>query len=314
MHIWQARTVLFASAILLVATDALAQVGRQSGDSLSQRSPAPASETDAQVLFTVSDEAGNPAPPPARESLRLRIDKQPVEIDQIRPLKNAPLYFSVLVDVSGSSRKFADQQIAAASKLFGLLSTGDNHGYLVLFSFETATNDKFLDTPSVEEILGRFPPQTRRGGTALYDAITHAAMEQLSSTRVPRNSRRAIFILSDGGDNASHKTLEQTLKVVQKEGIPIASIGFSPDKRSDSPRELRRDLETLKELSDTTGGFVSFLEQPGDPAQRAVDLIDAQYLLLFKPPALKRNKSYALKIESAAKEVHVLAPKEYFAP
>jgi hypothetical protein len=265
-------------------------------------------------MYGVSDDAGNPAPAPARDSVRLRIDRQSIEIDEVRSLKNSPLFFSVLLDVSGSSKKFADQQIAAASKLFGDLSTGNNHGYLILFKSEIATNDRFLSTSSVEEILRRFPPQTRYGATALYDAIVHAAMEHLSSTKVPRNSRRAIFILSDGGDNSSHKSLEQTLKLVQNEGIPIFSIGFSRDKGSDSRRELKRDLEVLKTLSDATGGFVTFLDQPGDPVQRAAYLIDGQCLLLFKPPTLKPNKSYALKIESSAKEIHVLAPTEYFMP
>jgi len=101
-----------------------------------------------------------------------------------------------------------------------------NHGYLILFKSEIATNDRFVGTLAVEEILRRFPPQSRSGGTALYDAIIHAAKEQLSSTKIPRNSRRAIFILSDGGDNTSHKSLEQTLKLVRNDAIPIFSIGF----------------------------------------------------------------------------------------
>jgi hypothetical protein len=244
----------------------------------------------------------------------LRIDRQAVEIEEIRSLKNSRLFFSVLLDISGSSKQFADQQVAAATRLFSDLSTGDNHGYLILFKSEIATSDRSLGTPSVEEILRRFPPQSRSGGTGLYDAIIHAATEQLSSTKIPRNSRRAIFILSDGGDNTSHKSLEQTLKIVQNEGIPIFSIGFSRDKGSDSPRELKRDLETLKTLSDSTGGLVTFLDQPGDPVQHAAYLIDGQCLMLFKAPMLKPNKSYALKIESSLKEIHVLAPTEYFLP
>ena len=220
----------------------------------------------------------------------------------------------MLLDISGSSKHFADQQIAAATRLFGDLSRGDNHGYLILFKSEVVTSDRFIGTSSVEEILRRFPPQSRSGGTALYDAIIHAAIEQLSSAKIPRDSRRAIFILSDGGDNTSHKSLAQTLKLVQHEGIPIFSIGFSRDKGSDSPRELKRDFETLRTLSDSTGGVVTFLDQPGDPVQRAAYLIDGQCLMLFKPPTLKPKKSYTLRIESSVKEIHVLAPTEYFMP
>jgi hypothetical protein len=100
------------------------------------------------------------------------------------------LFFSVLVDVSGSSKQFADQQIAATTKVFRDLSTGDNHGYLILFKSELATTDHFVSVAAVEGTMKRFPAQRRSGGTALYDALVHAATEQLASTKIPRDSRR----------------------------------------------------------------------------------------------------------------------------
>lgn len=280
----------------------------------SQISASPTTEATAQVLFIVSDSSGRPATAPTKDSLRLSIDKRPVEIEEILPLKNSPLFFSVLLDVSGSSRKFAEKQIAAATRLFGDLSKGENRGYLILFKSEISTNDRFIGASAVEEILRRFPPKSRFGATALYDAIIHASEEQLSSTKIPGNSRRAIFILSDGGDNSSHKSLDQTLKVVERNGIPIFSIGFSRDTSSYSARESKRDFEILRTLSHNTGGFVTFLDEQGDLDRRATDLIDGQCLMLFKPPTLKPNKSYPLKIESTIKETNVLAPSEYFMP
>jgi hypothetical protein len=174
MHILRIRGLFFALFICLLVRDTSAQVAPQSGDFPTQSSAAPTAVTSGQVLFTVSDDSGNAVPAPAKDSLRLRIDKQPVEIEEIRSLKNSPLFFSVLLDISGSSKQFADQQIAAATRLFAGLSTGENHGYLILFKSEIATNDRFISTSSVEEILRRFPPRSRSGSTALYDAILHA--------------------------------------------------------------------------------------------------------------------------------------------
>ena len=108
--------------------------------------------------------------------------------------------------------------------------------------------------------------------------------------------------------------LEQTLKLVRKENVPVFSIGFSFHKGSDSSRELKRDFETLKALSDTSGGVVTFLDQPGDPVQGIARLIDGECLLSFKPLTLKPNKFYVLKIDSSVKEIHVLSPTEYFMP
>jgi hypothetical protein len=151
------------------------------------------------------------------------------------------------------------------------------------------------------------------GSTALYDAVVHAAVDQLSLKKVPKGSRRAIFILSDGGDNVSRKSLADTLRVVQKEGIPIFSIGFSRTRGSDSPKELKRDLDALKALNEATGGWGTFLDEPGDAVEQEINLTDAQCLVSFKSPALKPKRSYPLKIESSIKEIHLLAPKEYFA-
>lgn len=306
--------LFLALSISILVTNTSAQVAPQTADSHTQGSTAPTAVNSGQALITVFDDSGNAVPAPARDSVRLQINKQPVEIEEILSLRYSPLYFSVLLDISGSSKQFADEQIAAAIRLFAYLSTGQNHGYLILFKSKITTSDRFIDTSSVEEILRGIPPRSRWGPTALYDAIIHAATEQLSSTKVPRNSRRAIFILSDGGDNNSHKSLEQTLKLVRREGIPIFSLGFSPDKSSYSARELKLDLETLRTLSDSTGGFVTFLDQSGDPVRLAASLAGGQCVMLFKPPTLKPNKSYALKIESSVKEIHILAPTEYFAP
>jgi hypothetical protein len=308
------RTMLFAFFISVIATVTLARAAPQSGESAVQTRTAPVTEDTRQVLFTMSDAAGNPAPDPTINSVRLSIDKRPVEIQEVRPLKNNPLFFSVLVDVSGSSKQFADQQIAAASRLFGYLGTGNNHGYLILFKSEIASTDRFIGGSSVEETLKRFPLQARSGGTALYDAIIHAATEQLSSTKIPVDSRRALFILSDGADNTSHKSLKQTLKLVRNEDIPVFSIGFSRYQGADLSRSGKLELEVLKTLSNSTGGSVTFLDQPGDPVRLAAHLTDGECLLVFKPPALKSNKSYPMNIESTVKEIHALAPTEYFVP
>jgi hypothetical protein len=278
----------------------------------SQNLAAALSDSTAHIVLTVSDHSGKPVAAPLKDSVQLHIGRQSVEIEEIRSLKDSPLFFSVLVDVSGSSKQFADRQIAVASSLFRHLSTDGNQGYLILFNYDVVTSDRSLGASAAEEALRRFPEGSRVGSTALYDAVVHAAVEQLSSNKVPKDSRRAIFILSDGGDNVSRKSLADTLRVVQKEGIPIFSIGFSGTKGSDSPRELKRDLETLKALNEATGGWGTFLDEPGDAVEQAINLTDAQCLVSFKSLAVKPKKYYPLKVESSIREIHLLAPKEYF--
>ena len=280
-----------------------------------QDSVSGASEATSQILLSICDDTGNTVPAPSKESMQLHIGGQLVEIREIRSMKDSPLFFSVLVDVSGSSKQFAEQQISAATKLFRELSIGDNRGYLILFRAEFATNDHFMSVAAVENALKQFPAQSRSGGTALYDALIHAATEQLTPAKVPRDSRRAIFVLSDAGDNSSNKSLDQTLKVLQREGIPVSFIGFSRSKGPEMPRQMRRELETLRAFNEGTGGWTAFLDEPGVGVEkRAASLTNGQYLILFKSPVLKPNKSYPLKIKSSAKHIYIMAPNEYVIP
>lgn len=305
MNILKTYRALFVLLVFLVGTNAPLPAHP------SQNSAATSAESTAHILLTTLDSSGNPVLAPPKDTVQLKIARQLVEIEEIRSLSNSPLFFSILVDLSGSSREFADKQVSATTRLFSNLSTGDNHGYLILFRDELATDDQFIRPAAVENILKRFPAQSRSGGTALYDAILHAATVQLTSTKTPRDSRRAIFVLSDGGENSSHTTLNETLKVLQAEQIPVYSIGFSHSKDSDSPRELEWELGILKALSEATGGWGTFLDEPGDFIGRAVSLINAQCLASFKLPTLKPGKSYPLKIESSMRDVHLLAAKAY---
>jgi hypothetical protein len=91
-----------------------------------QDSAGKAPEANAQIPLTVSDTSGNLAPLPPIDSVRLQIGGQPVGIEEIRSLKDSSLFFSVLVDISASSKSFGDEQVAVASRLFHRLSKSTN--------------------------------------------------------------------------------------------------------------------------------------------------------------------------------------------
>ena len=291
----------------LVSVASWSQAASQSSSQAS-----PENEAIAQLLMTVSDAAGNPVSALAKDSLRLRIGGRAVEIEGIRPLKDAPSVFSLLVDVSGSSRQYADQQIKASSELFRALSSGGNRGFLILFKSEVVTADRFLDADTVDETLRRFTSSSRADGAALYDAIDRA-IKQLTSTKLD-SPRKEIFIFSDGGDNSSHKGLGATAKLVQNANIPIFSIGFSRNDESSMTPDEQYGCEALKSLSRSTGGTVSFLDDPGDVGMRIARLMDGQWLVSFKRPALKPEKFYGMKIESSNHEIRLFAPAEYSLP
>jgi VWFA-related protein len=76
----------------------------------------------------------------------------------------------------------------------------------------------YVDTPSKSELQAQ-----RGGGTLLFDAVVKASREIMSS----QQNRKAMIILSDGGDNGSDATLTSAIEAAQRADTIIYSILFS---------------------------------------------------------------------------------------
>ncbi|MBZ5539572.1 MAG: VWA domain-containing protein [Acidobacteriia bacterium] len=263
------------------------------------------SQPGAQVLITIVSKGGSPVSAPAKSDFLIRDDRHSVEVKELRSVKDEPLIFSLLVDASGSMRSIRSSQIAGAIRLFNALSKQGNRGYLILFGDEVTTNDQFVDAPIAEQILNQEDP---RGSTALFDAIVHAAKQQLTSAKNYPSSRRAIFLFSDGGDNASRNSLEHTLTVLQREGISVFPIAMP------SKKPGKQESANLRALSQNTGGDIVSLDESGDFVSRLVESIDNQYLLSFSAFPAKRHKLHSLEVKSVSQDIEVSAPTQYLAP
>jgi len=309
MNIYRALPALIVSALIVWAAPLFS-----AAHSFSQSSGIP-TESAARIVVTVSDKHENPPAPPAKESIKMRIGGKAAEVEEIRSLKDTPLIFSVLMDVSGLTRRVANQESEATIALFRHLSLGNNHGYLVLFNSGVVTTDRFVDAQGAQQILAKLPPESRTGMPRLFDAINHVVVQQLGFAKFRENPRRTIFVLSNGGDNASHESLDATVKLAQREGVSIFSIALfhHPILSAPTPEE-RQGWDNLSTLSRDTGGLATFLGEPvGDPV-RIAHLVDGQCLVSFELPAAESGKLYPLKIESSDKEIVLLAPSRYFMP
>jgi VWFA-related protein len=267
------------------------------------------SQTDAHVLITISDKNGAPVSTPLTSDLLVLDNRQHIEIKDIQSLKNEPLIFSLLVDASASMKSSSALQIAGAIKLFAALSGQNNHGYLILFRNGVVTSDQFIDRESAEALLTR--AAERADSTGLYDAINHAVTKQLALPEHSTHPRRAIFVMSDGSDNASHITLADTLNLVQREGIPVFCISVPTEARAS---EKTRGLHTLRDLSRQTGGDLTTLDGSGAFISRLMNSIDCQFVLNFSTAPAGRNEIHSLEVKSLSKDIKVAAPAHFLAP
>jgi len=114
------------------------------------------------------------------------------------------------------------------------------------------------------------------GRTALYEAISGA----LAQAGRGRWEKRALIVLSDGGDNASRKTLADVLRLAQESNVTIYTIGlFDPLAVGSSPSVLHK-------LASLTGGDMYSPQTAEDLAPawgKIADGIRTQYTIGYRP-------------------------------
>lgn len=161
--------------------------------------------------------------------------------------QDAPATVGLLIDSSGSMVEHKGRVITAIT-LFALASHPEDQFYPLIFNEQIRSvlppeRDFTDDANELRDSLTR--GLNAYGRTAFHDALAYA-LDHLSQAR---HERRALVILSDGGDNASRLSFDDVLKQVQASNVVIYSIALlDPLSRGQNPKGLRR-------LAEATGGL-----------------------------------------------------------
>ncbi len=171
--------------------------------------------------------------------------------------------------------------------------------FLVKFS-DKATLSVPFTTDSGElyhKVLGTKP----WGRTSLFDAIDLA----LKQMKRARNDRKAIVILSDGGDNWSRHNAREIREALLESDVQIYAMGiFDRNELANSPAEVRNGPRLLDEITEQSGGrhyrVDNLNELPAISAKIGNDL-RSEYLLGYYPTNFSKDGKYhRIKIELAA--------------
>ena len=215
--------------------------------------------------------------------------------------EDTPVSIGILIDSSGSMYDKRDAVNTAALDLVRL-SNREDEAFLVDFSSEAYIDQDFTSSvDKLQQALQYFKPS---GGTALYDAVI-ASADYLSKNG--KRPKQVILIITDGEDNASSATLEQTIRRVQElDGPAIYCVGllFGDDV---SRREARHAHDVLQELADQTGGVAYFphsLRDVDGIARQVAEDIRSQYTITYRS-----SKSPSL---GGYRQVHVEAREKGF--
>jgi VWFA-related protein len=166
-----------------------------------------------------------------------------------------------------------------------------DEAFLVEFSDKAEVSLPFThDMGSIER---RVETLNTGGLTAMLDAI-HIAFEEMKKAA---NPRKALLIISDGGDNHSLYTSSQIEQLVREAGVQIYAVGvFEPFAALGLLSQAERDgPKLLSELAEQTGGralaAVTDSEVPAIAARIGVELRN-QYLLAYTPANREKDGKY----------------------
>jgi len=147
--------------------------------------------------------------------------------------EDVPISIGVIFDFSGSMANKVAKAREAAVQFFKTANPQDEF-FLVSFNERAELSSSF--TNSVEDLQSRLMLTAPKGRTALLDAIYLG----LSQMRGAHNAKRALLILSDGGDNHSRYNESDIKRLVKEADTQLYAIGiFDPlGYRNRTPEEL----------------------------------------------------------------------------
>lgn len=230
--------------------------------------------------------------------------------------EDVPISIGVIFDLSGSMGNKIAKAREAAIQFFKTANQQDEF-FMVSFNERAELTSAF--TNSVEDLQSRMLMTSTKGRTALLDAIYLG----LSQMRGARNVKRALLIISDGGDNHSRYNESDIKRLVKEADTQLYAIGiFDPlGNRNRSPEELNGP-SLLTDITDMTGGRVFAVERLEDLPDVATKIgmeLRNQYVLGYRPSnkthdARWRKIKVKLRAPRGLPPLSVYSKTGYYAP
>jgi Ca-activated chloride channel homolog len=220
--------------------------------------------------------------------------------------ENTPFAAAVLVDTSGSMETRLSLARSAAIRFLDGLREED---VAAVYSFNVKV-EQWSDFSPGRDLPARVYALKTKTQTALNDAILRAADDLLDRAE----KRRAIVVLSDGGENFSRASSDKALDHATRAAATIYGVNMSM-------REPGRDIAgaaVLKKLADKTGG--RYIDEPGgqqlrDSFAEIAEELGHQYTIGYRPTnRAKDGKWRAIEVKLSKPNVTVRARKGYRAP
>jgi Ca-activated chloride channel homolog len=232
------------------------------------------------VPVTVTNPRNQPVIGLDKPNFQLFENEQPQRL-QYFSIEDAPISIGLLLDVSRSMRNKIETERAALREFFNNANPEDDY-----FAITFSSRPKLLatTTQSIGTIEAKLGEVTPDGQTALLDAISLG----IAKLRKARYERKALLIISDGGDNNSRYRMNDIKSLVQESDVMVYAIGIFDDLNLPLFKSLEEKMgkRWLDGITDISGGrtlIVDNLARVPEAAAAISRELRSQYVLGYKP-------------------------------
>jgi len=227
--------------------------------------------------------------------------------------EDAPVSLGVIFDMSGSMGSKIERAREAVVEFFKTANPQDEF-FMITFADKPEEMSDF--TTSVEDIQGKLVYTIPKGRTALLDAI-YLGVSKMRQAKFPK---KALLIISDGGDNHSRYTEGEIRSTVKESDVLIYAIGIYDHYFPTEEERLGPTL--LSDITELTGGRAFTIDNPNDLADVSTKIgieLRNQYVLGYRPKnPVRDGKWRKIKVKlippKGLPPLRVYAKTGYYAP
>jgi VWFA-related protein len=298
-----------------------------------QDQPVTTLKVNVQVVnlyFNVKDKRGALIPNLKKDDFQVTEDGKPQTIKYFAAESNHPLTLGLLIDTSGSQARVLPMEKEVGAAFLRDILTPKDLAFLINFDIsvdliQDYTNDAARLRRAMEKTMindgggsgaggiagagqGTIPV-SRPKGTLLYDAVYVASTDKLQREA----GRKAMVLLTDGGDQGSQETLANAIQAAQRSEVIVYVIMIA------DRMYFRSGDSEMHKLADQTGGRVIDVGNNPKKLRDAFDQIGAelrsQYMIGYTPTNIVADGKYRkMEVKAANPEYKIQARKGYYAP
>ncbi|HMF75775.1 MAG TPA: VWA domain-containing protein [Bryobacteraceae bacterium] len=338
----------FRSFVCLSAAGAILAAGLLSAPAQDPPKPDQAANQDqtirvdvdlVNILFNVrAKKGGQLISTLEKNNFIITEDGKPQTVQRFTREADLPLTLGLLIDISGSQERLIETERQAAAQFFSTVIRKKDEAFLISFGKNTELLQDYTNSPrqlsaALDDLrgdgqtpmMGRSPVPVNSGpipqmgtpkGTLLYDAIYLASHEKLKN----EVGRKAMILITDGGDQGSTYTLRQAVEAAQRSDAIIYSIYYVDHSAYGGGRGFVMgggDEGGLKKMSEETGGHVFSVSNKHpltEIFQQIQDELRNQYSIGYSSTNANRDGSFRrIEIKTDSADYKVQARNGYYA-